>query len=854
MATARDQLPDEIVQALDRLRRLIRQYVVWQGVALVVIVGGALFWGSFLLDWGVFALSKWELPRWLRATVLIVGVALLIVAVFSGLIWRLARSIRAQAIALVLERRFPQLGDRLITAVQWAEAPESIESPQQQALLQHTVRQAAQTVAALDVRNVFDFGPLRRGVTTAVVLISSILGLAVVDSDAMERWWSGFVKLEDSYWTRATQLEVTVLTQPGDRIRRFENRRYLHPRGADLVLQVRQPAGQIPDRILLDYRLGSARSRRIALRPDSQGVCQYALPGLLEEVSVWVSGGDFAMAQPNLVDVVDPPRVDQFRLHVLYPDYTGWNISASEAGPAARTELPVEGASIRLPLGTDVRVTGVTNKPLRSVRWDFEAGNDRFTLEYGRATTPSGPTAALASSAERAGLPDQPAAEASSQAKQSAAPPAQWQGWLTLRTRDGQTELRVPWPSALEAGSATTSEDASLIASDGRQFVFPLMLMSVSEAKLAELITQAAAGTPLPHPLPWPADVMIRCTLEDDDGISSSEPTRLTLEGQVDELPAIDVQLRGISQVITRQARVPMAGVLRDDFGIATARFEYQLNQQPEWNSQTLQNPPKGRPLEFSLQRAESEPFERFDVLPLDLSVGDRLTLTLVAADANPMADRPVQRSPPFTLQVVTVEELLSQLYAKEINLRKRCEQIVSELQAGLKELQQIQTSLKSSPDSRPPEWLATAERSLLTIRKSSTETEAVAAAFREIREELVNNAAETPQNLDRLDAKILGPLDRLIDTHYPAADASAGLWQLALARGQSVQEQTDAIEQEWRTILERLERVLLEMKKLETVHEALELLKSIRSDQDGLYQDTKSRRKAKAIEALELP
>ena len=44
-------LPPEITTLLERLRRRIRQYVLWEGAALVIGLLGAIFWGSFLLDW-----------------------------------------------------------------------------------------------------------------------------------------------------------------------------------------------------------------------------------------------------------------------------------------------------------------------------------------------------------------------------------------------------------------------------------------------------------------------------------------------------------------------------------------------------------------------------------------------------------------------------------------------------------------------------------------------------------------------------------------------------------------------------------------------------------------------------------
>src|SRR5262249_49379456 len=132
-------LPSEISKVLDRLRLEIRQYVLWEGLALMVVVMGAAFWGSFLLDWGYFSISKLELPREFRAFCLIAALAGLTAAAMLWIVFRLVRSFRARALALVLERRFPQLDDRLITAVEAAEGLEAVHGPLSAPMLSHTI-------------------------------------------------------------------------------------------------------------------------------------------------------------------------------------------------------------------------------------------------------------------------------------------------------------------------------------------------------------------------------------------------------------------------------------------------------------------------------------------------------------------------------------------------------------------------------------------------------------------------------------------------------------------------------------------------------------------------------------------
>src|SRR5207302_88746 len=75
------------------------------------------FWIGLFLDYGFFKLFTWDwvqiLPWGFRAGVLVVLVAGLLAAVATKVVTRLFKEFRDAALALVLERRFPQLlGDR----------------------------------------------------------------------------------------------------------------------------------------------------------------------------------------------------------------------------------------------------------------------------------------------------------------------------------------------------------------------------------------------------------------------------------------------------------------------------------------------------------------------------------------------------------------------------------------------------------------------------------------------------------------------------------------------------------------------------------------------------------------------
>jgi hypothetical protein len=369
----------------------------------------------------------------------------------------------------------------------------------------------------------------------------------------------------------------------------------------------------------------------------------------------------------------------------------------------------------------------------------------------------------------------------------------------------------------------------------------------------------------LERPIALPPDAVLRMTLEDVDGITNTEPIRLTVNGVADQPPVVEANLRGIGSSITRKARIPVAGLITDDYGLQSARFEFVIDQETEWKPRELGTPPEAGVREFPLARSEAEPYARFDVLPLDLQIQQRLTLSIAAKDGDDINGPHETRSQKFVFTVVPVEELLSILYGKELNLRRRFEQILSEtkdtqkdliLHRGrideLKSLRSAATPDQAQITTLEQSLIGSAERSLHGVRKNATETAGVHEAFGEIREELVNNSADTPQMLDRIDFKIVAPLEAITRTDYPAIDAALGLYRLANEKGTDPTGPVDESIAELGTMIEHMEQILLEMRKLETFHEAIESLKAIIAAERELIEKTRQKRKEAALKALE--
>ena len=106
--------------------------------------------------------------------------------------------------------------------------------------------------------------------------------------------------------------------------------------------------------------------------------------------------------------------------------------------------------------------------------------------------------------------------------------------------------------------------------------------------------------------IPLPSNTVLRIFLEDTDDVLSTEPSQITLNGIVDQPPDIDAECFGIGEYITPKAKIPVRGTITDDYGVAVARFEFQLTNDkgekltgPGWLAKEFDDPPTTEPKEY---------------------------------------------------------------------------------------------------------------------------------------------------------------------------------------------------------------------------------------------------------------
>ncbi len=258
------------------------------------------------------------------------------------------------------------------------------------------------------------------------------------------------------------------------------------------------------------------------------------------------------------------------------------------------------------------------------------------------------------------------------------------------------------------------------------------------------------------------------------------------------------------------------------------------------------------------MRRSESEPFELFDVQVLELSEGQRLTLSVVAVDTNENPGPGTTRGQPMQFRIVSIEELLSLLYTREIALRGRFEEVIKQLEEVQNDLtfhQDVAKRLDAAAANGSTEDRASlstcASRSGNNLRRQANEMNAIVEGFEEIVRQLINNAVPPAQLAENMTQSIVEPLRRVADEQMIKADRAVSLFRVAVQEGQSSAALVTASRDEVTEAIQQLREILENVRDMAEFHEALRDLKAILDEQQETLDATKKLQKSQLIDKL---
>ena len=737
--TSSPELAPGIRELLVAVRRRIRRYVWLEGLAATVAVLGLAFWLSLGADW------FFEPPREVR----FVFLATIAAAGLFSLVWFLLRRIVARlsdrSMAILLERRFGNLQDSLVTAVELTASGKPVEiDTYGREMLSETCREAARRSRQVQLNAVFNFRPLGQAVVAAGAIVLSIVAAAMASPDMLRFGLRRLTAATDDPWPRRTRLSIEGFDNP--------EREHVVARGMDFEILVHADASAdkvVPQVVEVRYRTDDGkRDRGLMIRegiavPGENALqdYRYTFSSVLNGVTFDVVGGDARLRGLRL-RVVDSPNV-ALSLNCEYPAYM-------KRAPA---DVPVTGV-MPLPVGTRIKVEASATKDLRQAQIDYLADDAPQSRKF---------------------------------------------------------------------------------ALDGRRdFDFTIDRLA--------------------------SDQTLSFALLDADGVTNRGPIQLALTAVPDEPPQVDVRIEGIGSAITPQARLPLAGKIEDDYGVDRIWLEYTIDD----------GDPRQSELASPSGRSEFDVAMPFEVAALDLEPGQKLLVGVQAADnrAPPAADEPnVAQGERFLLDVVTPDQLLAILETRELNLRQRFETIIQEVTDTRDSLAEIEKAAadKMEPDESEADSSAAteedsgAQRNVLRLeraeqnnQKNGEETRGVAAAFDDIRAELVNNRVDTEELRIRLKDRISDPLKQIVDVQFARLNRTLGDLRKQLSAGDAPDERAKAAIEQADGMIVALQKVRDQMLELETFNEAVDLLREIIAAQEKVSEQTKKERSKKLRSLLD--
>jgi hypothetical protein len=280
-------------------------------------------------------------------------------------------------LALFVERHYPGLNDRLISAIQLAREPEetaaegghrrgAFNSPE---LVQALVDDAAQAASTVDFGRVV----VRRHVgwvafwaaLTAAILAGGALVSPAYASIYLNRAFGGARK-----WPQRTHLKVLD----------FPDGRRVIARGDDLTVAV-ECGGLEPSKVLLEYRFRTGEEGRERMNPLQGRRFQYAFTRVAGPFEFVVTGGDDT-TEPHTVETLTPPAVESVGVFYEYPPY----LRKANTPP----ERPEPSGNVVAPFHTKVRFEALANEDLKSAAMSLGLRGKEKTGDLKVEPTPEG--------------------------------------------------------------------------------------------------------------------------------------------------------------------------------------------------------------------------------------------------------------------------------------------------------------------------------------------------------------------------------------------------------------------------------------------------------------------------------
>ena len=380
-------------------------------------------------------------------------------------------------------------------------------------------------------------------------------------------------------------------------------------------------------------------------------------------------------------------------------------------------------------------------------------------------------------------------------------------------------------------------------------------------------------------------NLFLELRLWDDQGLCSTRVQQLVIASIVDTPPEIDLILQGIGSAITENATIPIRSKIKDDYDLNQAWVESIIDDTPPTKT-NLQVTPQGNAdidIDLKAMRDAGQTVPNTgSTLALLVAASDYMNTTnsnstnSLTIDSSPH----IGRSTPIQLSVVTVDQFLVLIDRREAAMRRRLEQIISEL-GQLRDLLLLTNknnqasstnnpntddssqnnsddtsdgaTQESEPQRRARILLLRTQQASTQTSKSESELKGVLNEISNLVAELINNRIDSKDRRERLEEKIKIPLADLLESQWqPFSSNIADLEPIAPKA--TPEEFSKKIEQaiaQNNELIASLNAILADMIELQDLNEIIERVRGLLDNQSKLLDNAKEEQKKSVLDLL---
>jgi hypothetical protein len=754
------------------LRAALRWRLAAEGLArlVLVVLGAAL--ASLVVDYGVFKLMRQYMSVGQRLVISLACLAPVLVVLWRGVIRPQMVRMTDEALALVVERTHPGLGDRLISALQFSKATGRQAAGMSRDLVAEIARQASAMAGGLDFTAGVRTDRVLRLTAGATLALAAAGGLAALQGELLGVWFQRMVLLrQHATYPRATQLRV-------QHVHKIVAQR-------EAVLEVTVTAEDRPDlpsAAVVHWRAGAQRWRHEAVACTAGARNRYVktLPPVRESMSFYVTlhgerSLEYSVELARSGEAVHPvpvvrPGETVTPVAVAMPDRMrvgrGGAVDlavvadADKSVPAEvtfRMHYPSLGGrseTVRASVaGGNVFVKRLEPEELSETFRLYVTGGDDRTGEY------------VVEVAEPPQLQN---------VSFIVTPPAYTNQPSRPMTAQGGLEVLADSRVVMSA-LATKDLLSAELTLDGRK----IDACRIRQAPGPDGVSRPRGLTAeftLAAPTPPKPSVPLGVALVDSENIANPQAAYHTILLTQDQPPRVQLAAVGIASRVTPKALVPLKLTASDDYGVHELAVEWSMVSSQDRVTRlpalVLYDPPVREPpagtasLDLrslaapgGAEAPTTQPTTGPATQPAPaggLLVGDTLRLQAVAIDSRP--DNPnIAYSNVVALQVIAEDQMWQELLESLRNGR-------DQLRRAVEEMARVRTRTDNAIEQlRKPDGLAAAKQTVAeaadTQQQINDQVGGVATRLEDVLAQMNNNRVG-PEGLRRdLAAKFIAPL-----------------------------------------------------------------------------------------------